>query len=213
MRDATRSAHAPRYKCTLPLRAALHSSQSPRNSSIAKIMRPPHCLSLLALIPTTCLALTLRLPSQINNDNNITTPSLSLLTNITHPGLQSDWPSIPITRHLAYETDLQILDLRPPPATDPTSESAVLQSISIIQARARARSRLALIQKFDEVSPPVTFRFRATDDLFRGSEVAMVLEALWEMTNRHGKAELYGALVRVGEYTAYFELRLLGAVS
>ena len=34
-------------------------------------------------------------------------------------------------------------------------------------------------------------------DLFSGADVAMILDALWEMTNLYGKGEVYGCLVRV----------------
>lgn len=84
----------------------------------------------------------------------------------------------------------------------------VLEGISLIGAKARARSRLSSIEDFHEESGPVSFDFHATEDLFRGSDVAMILDALWEMTNLYGKGEVYGCLVRVEVHIAYFELGL-----
>lgn len=82
----------------------------------------------------------------------------------------------------------------------------VLEGISIIAARARSQSRTATIQDFHEESVPVTFDFHATDDLFSGSDVAKVLDVLWEMTNLYGKSRVYGSLVRVDVHIAFFEL-------
>lgn len=84
----------------------------------------------------------------------------------------------------------------------------VLEGISIIGAKARSHSRLATIKDFCEESGPVMFAFHATEDLFRGSDVAKVLDALWEMTNLYGKGGVYGSLVRVGVHIAFFELSL-----
>lgn len=53
------------------------------------------------------------------------------------------------------------------------------------------------------------FGFHATEDfLFKGRDVARVLDVLWQMTHLYGKAEVYGSLVRAGIHTAYFELGL-----
>lgn len=84
----------------------------------------------------------------------------------------------------------------------------VLEGISLIGAKARSHSRLATIQNFREESGPVTFVFRATDELFRGKDVARVLDVLWDMTNSYGKGEVYGCLVRAEVITACFELAL-----
>ena len=84
----------------------------------------------------------------------------------------------------------------------------VLEGISFLGAKARAQSRLASIEDFDEESGPVMFRFHATEELFSGQEIAMVLDALWEMTNRYGKGGVYGCLIRVGFHTGFFELAL-----
>lgn len=84
----------------------------------------------------------------------------------------------------------------------------VLEGISIIGAKARSHSGLALIQDFHEESGPVMFGFHATDDLFRGRDVAKILDVLWEMTNRYGKGGVYGCLVRVDVHIAFFELSL-----
>lgn len=85
---------------------------------------------------------------------------------------------------------------------------AVLEGISLIGAKARTRSRTSTIQDFNEWSGPVTFDFHATDDLFSGSDVAKVLDVLWEMTNLYGKGGVYGTLVRVDVHIAFFELSL-----
>ena len=84
----------------------------------------------------------------------------------------------------------------------------VLEGISLIGARARSQSRTSTIQDFHEMSGAVIFDFHATDDLFSGSDIAMVLDVLWEMTNRYGKGGVYGAQRRVEDYIAYFELAL-----
>lgn len=84
----------------------------------------------------------------------------------------------------------------------------VLEGISLIGAKARSRSRLSTIKDFREESGPVTFVFHATDDLFRGADVADVLNVLWEMVNSYGKGGVYGCLVRVEVNTAFFELEL-----
>ena len=118
------------------------------------------------------------------------------------------WPDAPFSRHLAWDTDIDVLRRAPSPASDPTSEMAVLEGISLIGSKARSQSRLSSIQDFREESGPVTFVFHATEDLFSGPNVAKVLDALWEMTNSYGKGEVYGCLVRVEVTTAYFELGL-----
>ena len=84
----------------------------------------------------------------------------------------------------------------------------VLEGISHIGAKARSQSRTATIQDFHEESGPVMFGFHATDDLFAGSDVAKILDVLWQMTNLYGKARVYGVLVRVDVHTAFFELAL-----
>lgn len=84
----------------------------------------------------------------------------------------------------------------------------VLEGISLIGTKARTRSRTSSIQDFHETSGPVIFDFHATDDLFSGSDLAMLLDVLWEMTNMYGKSGVYGTLVRVDDYIAYFELSL-----
>ena len=84
----------------------------------------------------------------------------------------------------------------------------VLESISIIAGKARSQARLSSIQDFHEISGAVTFRFHATEELFSGPELAGILDALWDMTNRYGKGAVYGSLVRVGVPIAHFELEL-----
>ena len=156
----------------------------------------------------TCLTLSLPLngPTLISlpSRNNNTIPSSSP----PPTPILRDWPPTPFTRHLSYDTNIEVLNRRPSPAWDPTSEMAVLEGISIIGAKARSRSRLATIEDFNEQSGPVLFRFHATEDLFRGADVAKVLDVLWHMTNLYGKGEVYGCLVRVGVHTAYLELEL-----
>ncbi|CAD6586828.1 MAG: hypothetical protein ASARMPREDX12_002526 [Alectoria sarmentosa] len=143
----------------------------------------------------------IQLPSQ---NDTLSSPPTNATTN-THLGA---WPDAPFSRHLAWDTDLEIISRTPAPASDPTSEMGVLEGISFLGAKARAQSRLASIEDFDEESGPVMFRFHATEELFSGQEIAMVLDALWEMTNRYGKGGVYGCLIRVGFHTGFFELAL-----
>lgn len=84
----------------------------------------------------------------------------------------------------------------------------VLEGISLIGAAARSQSRMATIRDFHHETGPVTFGFHATEELFRGSDVAMILDKLWEMTNLYGKGGVYGSLVRAGVHIAYYELIL-----
>ena len=84
----------------------------------------------------------------------------------------------------------------------------VLEGISLIGAKARSHSRTATIEDFHEDSGPVSFDFHATEELFRGADVAKILDALWDMTNLYGKGEVYGCLVRAGVHIAFFELGL-----
>lgn len=85
---------------------------------------------------------------------------------------------------------------------------AVLASISFIALKARSQSPVSTIRDFSGDNGPVDFGFHATEDLFRGRDVAWVLDALWQMTHSYGKAEVYGSLVRAGIHTAHFELGL-----
>ena len=163
-------------------------------------------LQLFALIATS-LSLFLPLESSVVR-LSLHNESIPLaLANLTSTRL-GGWPVAPFRRHLGWDTDVEVLSRTPSPPTDPTPEMGVLEGISIIGAKARAHSRGALIQDFHEDSGPVMFVFHATDDLFRGSDVAKVLDVLWEMTNLYGKGEVYGCLVRVEVHTAYFELGL-----
>lgn len=84
----------------------------------------------------------------------------------------------------------------------------VLSSISIITLEARFKTRLSKVQDFHEISGAVTFRFHGTEEVFSGSDLAGVLDALWTMTNRYGKSGVYGSLVRVGLPIAHFELEI-----
>lgn len=84
----------------------------------------------------------------------------------------------------------------------------VLGGISVIGAKVRAQSGLALIQDYHQSEGPVTFRFHAVDDLFSGQDISKLLDQLWEMTNLYGKGEVYGCLVRADIISAYFELLL-----
>ena len=84
----------------------------------------------------------------------------------------------------------------------------VLEGISIIGTEARSQSRLATIKDFHGESGPVMFSFHATEDLFRGGDVARILDALWQMTNLYGKGGVYGSLVRADVHIAYFRLSL-----
>lgn len=84
----------------------------------------------------------------------------------------------------------------------------VLEGISVISARVRGHSSLSLIQNYHDTEGPVTFRFHAVDDLFKGREIAMLLDQLWEMTNMYGKGAVYGCLVKVDDHIAYFEILL-----
>lgn len=52
------------------------------------------------------------------------------------------------------------------------------------------------------------FHFHGTEDLFCGSDIALILDVLWQMTNSYGKGEVYGSLLRVKTRIAYFELGL-----
>lgn len=84
----------------------------------------------------------------------------------------------------------------------------VLEGISVISAKVRGYSKLSLIENYHDTEGPVTFRFHATDELFKGREVAMLLDQLWDMTNRFGKGEVYGCLVKMDDIIAYFKIIL-----
>lgn len=167
-------------------------------------------------LPVTCLTLPLHLnsptllllPSPQTNDYNNPPPPPSPDT-VNHT-LIGTWPVAPITRHLAQDTDMQILRRKPPPLSDRTPEMAVLAGLSVLAAKARSQSsRLATVRDFHAANGPVAFGFHATEDFFfRGRDVARVLDGLWQMTHLYGKAEVFGSLVRAGVHTAYFELRL-----
>lgn len=167
---------------------------------------------ILPLFPLIITSLTLSIPpppsivllSSQNETITIPPPSTNAKTT-THLG---GWPGAPFSRHLGWHTDLVVLRRTPSPPTDPTPEMGVLEGISLIGAKARARSRTSSIQDFHEMSGPVTFDFHATDDLFSGSDLAMVLDVLWEMTNLYGKGGVYGGLLRIDDYIAYYELAL-----
>ena len=141
-------------------------------------------LPLFALI-ATCLTLYIPLESSVVQLSLQNETLLSPPANITNTRL-GGWPATPFSRHLAYDTDIQVISRTPSSPTDPTSEMGVLEGISIIGAKARSQSRTATIQDFHEESGPVMFGFHATDDLFAGSDVAKILDVLWEMTNLYG---------------------------
>ncbi|KAF6235272.1 hypothetical protein HO173_006466 [Letharia columbiana] len=165
-------------------------------------------LPLFALI-ATCFTLSIpleasavRLPLHLQNETIPSSPA-----NATNAGLGT-WPDTPFNRHLGWDTGIEIISCTPASPADPTSEMGVLEGISIIGAKARSQSRLALIENFHEDSGPVTFDFHATEDLFRGSDVGKILDVLWEMTNQYGKGGVYGCLVMEDIHTAYFNLAL-----
>ena len=65
-----------------------------------------------------------------------------------------------------------------------------------------------MMQNYHDKSGNVEFAFHGTVALFRGSEIAMVLEVIWQMTNLYGAAGIYGSLVNTGADIAYFQLGL-----
>ncbi len=163
-------------------------------------------LAFFALI-ATCVTLSIPTMSSILQLPSRNQTILSPLTNATGNRL-GVWPDAPFTRHLDWDTYIEIIKRTPSSPSDPTPEMGVLEGISVIDARVRAHSQLALIQDYQETEGPVTFRFHAMDDLFKGREIAQLLDQLWEMTNLYGKSQVYGRLVRVEEITAYFEILL-----
>jgi len=163
-------------------------------------------LALFALLPT-CLTLAIPAVSSVLQLPSHNETTLLPLFNATSNRLGL-WPDAPFRRHLDWDTDTEIIRRTPSAPSDPTSEMGVLGGISVISAKVRAQSGLALIQDYHESEGPVTFRFHATDDLFRGRDVSKLLDQLWEMTNLYGKGELYGCLVRAGIISAFFELLL-----
>lgn len=155
----------------------------------------------------TCLTLSLPLDLSAARPPSLNGTIPSPPANATNTRLGA-WPDAPFSMHLDWDTDIEVLSRNPSPPWDPTSEMGVLEGISIIGAKARSHSRLATIEDFREESGPVSFAFHATEDLFSGPDVAKILNVLWEMTNRYGKGEVYGSLVKVGIHTAFFELGL-----
>lgn len=167
----------------------------------------PKGLLVITLLIATCLTLsippassTLQLPS-----SNQTLPSPPANTTLTQIG---EWPPAPFKCYLGGHTDTEILTRTPAPPSDPTSELGVLEAIRAIAVRARAQARLNLIHHFEQREGPVIFRFEATDESFRGEDVGMLLDQLWDMYNRYGKGDVFGRLVKVGFDTAYFEIVL-----
>jgi len=143
----------------------------------------------------------IQLPSQ-----NLTI--LSPPSNAT-TSLLSGWPPTPLRRHFEWDTDIEIIDCSRPPS-DPASESAILDDIRFIESEVRSEgTRLAMMQDYHRVSGTVEFAFHGLAYFtFRKSEIAMVLEAIAELTNLYGAAELYGSLVQERTDIAYFELAL-----
>lgn len=156
----------------------------------------PQSIPIFALI-ATCLTLSippvssiLQLPSQ---NQTISSPA-----NVTGSVL-GKWDDPPIIKYLGGDTDTEITSVIPSSDSDPTSKRDVLDAISSIKVKALAEARLNLIKDFKDSEGPVEFGFHATDDLFRGSDVAMLLDQLWNLMNQNGIAELYGQLNRRGD--------------
>lgn len=167
-------------------------------------------LPLSALIAT---ALTLSLSLSPDTSSIVLIPSQNLTlppsprSNATKTArLGSKWPDAPFRRHLAWDTDVEVLSRTP---SDPAPQSSILGDIRLLGVRARAEGPgLALIQNWHDVSGSVEFWFHAAEELFTGSDVASVLEVVAEMTNVYGAAGVDGSLVKGGVEIAYFELGL-----
>ena len=138
---------------------------------------------------------------------NLTT--LSSSRNATN--LLGTWPATPFSRHFAYDTDIEIIDRTPSSPSDPHSQSDILGDIRLIGAKVRSEgTRLAMMSAYHRISGAVEFAFEATEQFtFRGSEIAMVVDTIWELTNLYGAARIYGSLVNTGVNVAFFELGLM----
>ncbi|MCJ1456489.1 hypothetical protein MMC28_006850 [Mycoblastus sanguinarius] len=172
----------------------------------------PQILALFALLAT---GFTTSLPLEPSNivqapsQKSVTIllpPSSNTTTTTTAP--LGKWPDPPFYRHLAWDTDVEVVSCMP---SDRAPQSSILGDIRLLGARARSEgSRLSMIQDWHAVSGSVEFGFHATEELllFSGSDVAMVLEVLAEMVNIYGAAGISGSLVKVDVEIAYFELAL-----
>ena len=85
----------------------------------------------------------------------------------------------------------------------------------MISAKVRSEgTRLAMMSSYHRISGAVEFAFEATEQFtFRGSEIAMVVDVIWELTNVYGAARIYGSLVNTGVNIAFFELGLMSVSS
>ena len=155
-------------------------------------------VSTISLPPRTSI---LQLPSQNST-------ILSSLTNTTTP-LLGKWPPMPIERHFAEDTDILILACQPPSPSQPFSESSVVGDIRLLEAKVRSEgTRLAMMVDYHRQSGLVQFSFHGMEHFFRGSEIALILDMIAEMTNLYGAASIYGRLVKDGVDIAEFLIDL-----
>ena len=142
-------------------------------------------------------------------------PPMLNLTLLSSPGSETghslnvgpEWPSTPFERHLESYTNIEVLDCAP---SDPTAQSTIVGDIRLIENKVRTQgTRLAMMKDYHGMSGNVDFLFHATGyNFFRGSEIALVVDMIAEMTNLYGAADLYGRLVNTGVVIAYFQLSI-----
>ncbi|KAL6718730.1 hypothetical protein ACLMJK_002964 [Lecanora helva] len=144
-----------------------------------------------------------RLPSQ-----NLTLLS-PLIGNTTVKDV-GKWPDTPFSRHLAEETDIKIINCEPPSLSRPVPESAVVGDIRLLASTVRKEgTRMAMMQDWHRQSGFVEFGFHSGGHFFfRGSEIALILDLLADLTNLYGAAGIYGRLVNGNIYIAEFEIAL-----
>ena len=154
-------------------------------------------LHLLQILLLTAIASTIIIPPRTSilqlPSQNLTT--LSSLGNASNPFFGT-WPHLPFKRHLTEDTEIEIISCKTPSPSQPVPESSIVADIRLLDAKVRSEgTRLALMVDYHSQSGLVEFGFHGIDNFFRGSEIAMILDMLAELTNLYGAAEIYGTLV------------------
>lgn len=189
------------------------------------IVLPPRPLSVsfslihvhlrLTMLPETvsfCLLIATSLAASITLNPSIIQLPRQNVTDFSPPNnatalFQGSWPEVPFRKHLAWHTDLEVQYRMP---SSSASQSSTLGDIKLIATKIRNEGpHLAMIHDRLEISGSVWFAFHAKGfNSFRGSEVAMVVELIGDLTNLYGAADIFGALVKTDEDIAEFQIGL-----